>query len=517
MPMSPRLLRPIASGLSIGQLRRDLALYLPVNETASSGDIAAGDHSGNGFTFTSVNSVLSTAGKVGNAREFIKANQTHLLGSSTSSLLQFGGGDWSLQFWLNLTGPLPTTATNATVMARNVNIAGAYAAGEFSVAIFFNSCVTNIIVSGANNLIFTQFGELLADTWHHIVFTNTGTTVSYYRDGNLIGTGTRTGTWLTGARHTVIGIPNTNAMAAQAIDAKIDEFAKWNRTLSANDVKALYNNGNGRSLGSTDVYQQVSNADAEDWVNRVYANGGTVSTSTASAVNTFCDAIDAAGIRDRFYRLSLVCGDNLNAALVPLYLAESQLASVRGSTTDSNFGYISGDYSPTTGLTRTVGTKYLNTGLAASVMPQADRHMSSFFDSSVAVGSTSLMGFDNFPSPGNAFWTLFNSGSTQASFRASAASTSAINTVSSGRNHFLVSGNGTAESYINGVAAATMSLTEYTSPSLNIYIGATNRGVAAVDINNHQIMGYSIGLAFTSSQAAAFNTVINELQSALGR
>jgi hypothetical protein len=237
--MSPRLLRPRAGGISTGQLRQSLALYLPLDETASSG---------NGFNFTSVNSVLSTTGKVGNAREFIKANQTHLLGGSTSSLLAYGGGNWSLQFWLNLTGSLPTTGTNATILSRNVDSSGSFAAGEFSVALFFNSGVTNLSVNGANTISFTQFGSLLANTWHHIVLTNSGTTVSYYRDGSLISTGTRTGTWATGARHTVIGIPNTNAMATQTIDAKIDELGKWNRTLSANEVSALWNKGNGRSL-----------------------------------------------------------------------------------------------------------------------------------------------------------------------------------------------------------------------------------------------------------------------------
>ena len=247
-PMSPRLLLPRAGGISTGQLRQSLALYLPLDETATSGNVTATDNSGNGFNFTSVNSVLSTTGKVGNAREFIKANQTHLLGGSTSSLLAYGGGNWSLQFWLNLTGPLPTTNTNATILSRNVDSSGSFAAGEFSVALFFNSGVTNLSVNGANTISFSQFGSLLANTWHHIVLTNSGTTVSYYRDGSLISTGTRTGTWATGARHTVIGIPNTNAMATQAIDAKIDELGKWNRTLSANEVSALWNKGNGRSL-----------------------------------------------------------------------------------------------------------------------------------------------------------------------------------------------------------------------------------------------------------------------------
>jgi len=248
MPMSPRLLLPRTSGLTLGQLRQSLALYLPLNETATSGNVTATDNSGNGFDFTSVNSTLSTTGKVGNGRDFVKANVNYLLGGSTSSLLAFGGGNWSLQFWMNLTGPLPTTATNATVLSRNVNSDGSFFGTEFSVGLFFSSGVTNIAVNGANSLTFTQFGAILADTWHHIVLTNSGTTVSYYRDGNLVSTGTRTGTWATGARHAVIGIPNTNAASTQAINGKLDEIAKWNRTLSANEVSVLWNRGNGRSL-----------------------------------------------------------------------------------------------------------------------------------------------------------------------------------------------------------------------------------------------------------------------------
>lgn len=248
MAMNPKLLRPRASGLALAKLRQGLAFYLPLNETAASGNVTAVDNSGNGFNFTSVNSTLSTTGVVGNGRNFIKANQNYLLGGSSSSTLAFGGGDWSVQFWLNITGPLPTTATNATVLARNVNSDGSFFNSEFGIALFFNTGVTNISVAGANTLSFTQFGSLLADTWHHVIFTNSGTTISYYRDGSLIGTGTRTGTWATGARHTVIGIPNTNSASTQAINAKLDEIAKWNRTLSALEVSSLYNKGRGRSL-----------------------------------------------------------------------------------------------------------------------------------------------------------------------------------------------------------------------------------------------------------------------------
>ena len=525
MGMNPRLLRPIASGLSTGQLRRDLALYLPMNETASSGDIAAGDHSGNGFTFTSVNSVLSTAGKVGNARDFVKANQTHLLGGSTSSLLQFGGGDWSLQFWLNLTGPLPTTATNAAVIARNVNSAGSFAASEFSVAMFFASGTTNISVNGANTLTFTQFGELLADTWHHIVFTNTGTTVSYYRDGNLIGTGTRTGTWLTGARHTVIGIPNTNSMATQAIDAKIDEFAKWNRTLSANDVKALYNNGNGRSLGSPDVYQQVSNADAEDWVNRVYANGGTVSTSTAAAVNTFCDAIDAAGIRDRFARLNLFCGSSLNAALVPLYKSFTFGGASLGNATDTNVGpFVSGDYSESVGLLKAGNTNsYLDTGLATDDLPTAATgHMAAWMGTHSPAAFLYVMGSDTAAAQRYwlVSWTTGGSSVVRAQWgqNVSATSSGLGATIPAGLYIGTRTSSTALDVYGDGASlATTASSVTPAAISNNFYVAAANNNGVAGSFATFPLAGYSIGESLTAEQAAAYNTIYKALISALGR
>lgn len=68
----------------------------------------------------------------------------------------------------------------------------------------------------------------------------------------------------------------------------------------------------------------IWNADAADWIRRVQANDGAVSTATANAVTDFCNAIDAAGIRDRFYRLNLFCGTGLNACLVPLYTGPKQ-------------------------------------------------------------------------------------------------------------------------------------------------------------------------------------------------
>jgi hypothetical protein len=101
------------------------------------------------------------------------------------------------------------------------------------------------------------------------------------------------------------------------LNGGIAELAYYDRELSAAELGRVT-----RYLGAKwgiSLPPQVSNADAQSWINRVYGNGGTVSNSTAAAVNAFCDAIDAAGIRDRFYRLNLFCGTGLPACLVPLY------------------------------------------------------------------------------------------------------------------------------------------------------------------------------------------------------
>jgi hypothetical protein len=137
---------------------------------------------------------------------------------------------------------------------------------------------------------------------------------------------------------------------------------------------------------------QVSNADAQDWVNRVYANGGTVSTSTATAVNSFCNDIDAAGIRDRFYRLNLFAGTGLNAALVPVYRGDSLGGTQYGNTTDTNVGlFVSGDYAETVGLTGNGTSKYLNTGFNVDQLPgAANCHIASYIRGTQDIASPGL-------------------------------------------------------------------------------------------------------------------------------
>lgn len=119
---------------------------------------------------------------------------------------------------------------------------------------------------------------------------------------------------------------------------------------------------NTKLLINTNIHRE-----AIDWHNRVITNGGRVSKSTLKAVSDFCNRIDAGGIRGKFSRLNLICGDDLIAARVPLYRGLSFTGTQYGNTIDTNVNFVSGDYTErgnSGGLNAgSGGTKYLDTGV----------------------------------------------------------------------------------------------------------------------------------------------------------
>jgi hypothetical protein len=269
----------------------------------------------------------------------------------------------------------------------------------------------------------------------------------------------------------------------------------------------------------------VSNADAQDWINRVYANGGTVSASTASAVNTFCDAIDfgvsGVSIRDRFYRLNLFCGGGLNACLVPLYRGQSRSGAQYGNATDSNVGvlFVSGDYSelgPNGGLAGG-GARYLNTGLASNVLSAGDRHLSAY--ETVRSGGTfqTFLGTDE---AGSQRFTLEYGGigsTIQFGYGAFSANIT-VTSVSTGAHWIGVNSPDTAgQLYRNGTLEASNTQTAQTLSSRNFYVYALNRSDSATSHYGGRLGAYSIGSAMTASQAAAYYNAMQAFQTALSR
>lgn len=256
------------------------------------------------------------------------------------------------------------------------------------------------------------------------------------------------------------------------------------------------------------------------------ANGGSVSDVTMAAASTFCTDIDTAGIRDKFYRLNLFCGNQIAAALVPLYLAESRTASARGSGTDANNNFVAADFNSTgssSGFTSNGTTKYLNTGLAANSLTANNSHF--------GLGLRAISDTSSYRTLIGA-WNGLVSGARIAQVSARRADNNRnciFGDFSTAAHFFGDSVNGTnlttgniiaawPAMYRNGAASGTSATAsaDYGSAE-SIFVFALNNAGAVADYTSSRINWYSIGLTMTSTQASAFNTAIAAFNTTLSR
>jgi hypothetical protein len=272
--------------------------------------------------------------------------------------------------------------------------------------------------------------------------------------------------------------------------------------------------------------------EAADWAARVVANGGTVGTSLP-AVDAFCRAIDAAGIRSRMYRLNLFCGGTsgtavgLNSALVPLFRGPSLGGTQHGGATDTNVGglFVSGDYNETGasgGLKGNGTTKHLDTGFQQSTVSLSNLHLSASFlqmDTSGTAERT-LIGHYN---AAQADFAVLRSAITSGNMEFFAGSFSGASSTSylSSASHLMGvrSSQTSAVMYSAGVSVGT-SATNVGSPStsaLSYFVFARNNGGTADTRTSVRIRMYSIGQAIDAAGASAFANAVAAFNTAMGR
>jgi hypothetical protein len=264
--------------------------------------------------------------------------------------------------------------------------------------------------------------------------------------------------------------------------------------------------------------------EANAWRNAVIANGGSVSASTMRAVSKFCAAIDTAGIRDRFYRLNLVCGTGLSAVLVPLYRSTSRGGATFGDATDTNNNFVAGDYAENNGLKGNGSTKYLATGLPMTFLGTNQLHLFCSFVPDAAGFSQILSARANLA---GSLAMEANIGASanrprQSWFGTGQQPTDHCNPVT-GRTQYLIQFTGSQPLQmfgrnvdLNNINNAGAYSSSNTAP---FYVFAGEQtGTGIVGHTTHRIDAYSIGAAFTSTaQRNAFHTAMTDFRTALGR
>jgi len=289
---------------------------------------------------------------------------------------------------------------------------------------------------------------------------------------------------------------------------------------------------------------QNTHPEAADWANRVRTNGGSVSGSTLVAVSKFCRAIDAAGIRDRFYRLNLFCGASdasLNAVRTPLYRGQSRTGTQYGGTTDTNTGNLfqQADYAENNGLLGNTTTKWLNTGFnmntAGLTVGSPGVHMSVVFPAYTHGASQNTFPISAINAAVNErFWLNFNAKASHTepttevqSLLGTGGSSLATKTIAATNGAAIPGGlwivsrttatdlklyNGATEQASNGNSAASFSTVNNDMSIFARWTGSTTFGHWG-----YRMRGYSVGLGMTAQQVSDFNNAMTTVQTALGR
>lgn len=265
--------------------------------------------------------------------------------------------------------------------------------------------------------------------------------------------------------------------------------------------------------------------EAAAWKAAVVANGGSVSGSTLSAVDKFCKSIDAAGIRDRFYRLGIFAGNSLSAALVPLYRGPSRTGTQYGGTTDTNVNFVSGDYAETGasgGLTGNGTTKYLQTGFLGNTLATGDRHLSVYAMQNDTANFKGYIGIRD-DVAGTYYFEMGTFNVATSIYGSVASAARAVSTGNSSGAFWLMSepANNSLVLYKNSTSAATSSTSGRTLPNafgIPVFALCNHPSTGAVSYQSNARLGsYSIGLSMTASQAASYYTALQALQTALSR
>ena len=268
----------------------------------------------------------------------------------------------------------------------------------------------------------------------------------------------------------------------------------------------------------------ATHPEARDWATRVTANGGSVGSSTLKAVDTFCRSIDAAsGLRAAILRCNLFCGNNLEAALVPLYRGSSLAGTQLGNTTDTNSNFVSGDFS-STGLKGDGTTKYLSTGVTPNLLPSLSSVHFSFSGTSLeTTGDRIVIGI--FDGSQNNLYTMDLAQATTSRRGARIASGTVIGEASptaTSESHMLSTrrSNTDLETYRAGVSLATSSTSSTPSGSTRAFTvfaisQSTSPSIAAYTAARLRM--YSIGSGMTTAQVLSFSNAVSALNTALGR
>jgi len=137
-------------------------------------------------------------------------------------------GDFAISFWFNA-----DTAPTYTTLIQSGS-SGSYNDG-FRIYRYSNTALAFWKGQGGYSNIFGNIGTTATGSWHHIVVTRSGSTSTFYLNGNLIDTGTDSQSYTSTAFQM--------SFTTYPFNGLMDEVALWDSALTSSNVTAIYNSG----------------------------------------------------------------------------------------------------------------------------------------------------------------------------------------------------------------------------------------------------------------------------------
>ncbi len=260
-------------------------------------------------------------------------------------------------------------------------------------------------------------------------------------------------------------------------------------------------------LASTGV---ALDSEVTDWKSRVIANGGAVSGTTLTAVNTFMLAIKAAGLRSLIYRLNCYAGTGGTSGLVVPLIKDF------GNALDSIIGGLT--YSEASGATSgALSTGFVPSSVYSSVN---SGHLAIYGRTAGAESSVAIGGVISGSAPTQTELLIRFAGAANGSYGLFSEIAGATVTDAFGfgfYQHNRTSGSVSAL-YRNGSSIATGAPSGGTLLSVDIYVHAQHDSASGAQfLSNRTYAGYSIGLGMDATQSLAFYNAWQNFQTALSR
>lgn len=233
-PVGIRPFKPASS------LLQGLRAYWKLDETSGT----RADVSGNALTLADNNTVLSAAGKISNAAQFVAAN-TEWLSRSDDPLLSFTAS-YTISSWVYFDS-LPGVGLYRPITAKD---SGVSPNREFFTALTYAGGANYIwnlshYEGGTTVKIANRLQPASTATWYHFLawYDSSLSTLNVSVDNGTISTTAGVAVGANTTAQFLIG--RTGFGAGQYMDGRIDEVCMWARVLTTAERTQLYNGGAG--------------------------------------------------------------------------------------------------------------------------------------------------------------------------------------------------------------------------------------------------------------------------------